>query len=58
MPEPALTVDEDGRRVDPLREALDLADELIAEGKRDEAARLVAERIVPALETRAGNVGA
>lgn len=38
--------------VDPLRAALEIAEMLIADGRRDEAAQLVRERIVPALEER------
>lgn len=50
----SLTVDQDGQRLDPLRRALDIADDLIAQGRREEANELVEEWILPVLERRAG----
>lgn len=37
---------------DPLRSAIEIAEMLIADGRGDEAAQLVRERIAPALEER------
>ncbi len=38
---------------DPLREALDICEKLIADGREQEALELLRERIIPALEERA-----
>lgn len=38
---------------DPLRQALDIAEQLIAEGHEAEALELLRSRIIPALQDRA-----
>ncbi len=38
---------------DPLREALDICEKLIADGREGDALKLLRERILPVLEERA-----